>query len=125
MKPLYNEQYYREQLDWFLTHRGTCKFDDCINLEEELNVAMDLYKRAGLPDEALVFIRKAEAQKIADSCKKLLMKELGVVRRITAGASSFGYTCARQEVEAIEDFRARFDFNCLQYADFRKKYDLA
>ena len=44
------------------------------------------------------------------------------VRAVREGRASLGYTTHLQEIRARYEFEARFEFNCLQLADFKKKY---
>lgn len=119
MKATFSEEYYRQFWNKFLEEVPGVHYR---NLEAELERAMRVYHEAGLPEEAIVIIRKMEAQKIADSCRALVLEEMDVVKRINAGEASFGMTTERQETEARFEYITRFEFNCLQLADFRKKY---
>lgn len=121
MKPLYSEEYYRKYWDRFLVpvHGG-----HYINLEGELQTAMDQYRELGMPEEAIPIVEKMEAEKIAAKCRTLVFEELEVLKRVLSGKSSFGMSTERQEIHARHEFRTRFDFNCLQLADFRKKHNL-
>ena len=91
-------------------------------MEADLALLMRGFEEAGLPEEALIVIRKQQAQKIADKVKEMVQEDLSLAKKVDAGTADFGYTTERQETEARFRFRTRFDFNCLQLADFRKKY---
>ena len=121
MKPLYNEDYYRENWDRFMKKVPGKHY---VDLEGDLHKLLDDYREVGVPEEAIKVICKAKAKEIADRCKALVLEELEVVKRIEAGEASFGMTTRRQEIEYRHDYRTRFDFNCLQLADFKKKYQI-
>ena len=121
MKTLFSEEYYRKNWERFIKE---IPGEHYINLEAELKNRMRIYDSIGLPETAIATIRKVEAQKIADTCKKLVMREMQTIKAIDNGEASFGYTTRGQEIKALGDFRTRFEFNCLQYADFKKKYEV-
>lgn len=93
-----------------------------------MNRVMDRYKTVDLPEDvlekALNVVIQIEAEKIAKSAKDLVMEEMAMLKRLEAGQSSFGMISERQEVAARSVLRQRFEFNCLQLADFRKKYNV-
>ena len=122
MKPVFSEEYYRTHWDKFLKR---VPGNDYINLEGELAKVMKSYKEAGMPMEAMQVVEKIEAEKLSVRCKELVMKEMEVVKRINAGKASFGMTTQRQEIEQRGNYIRRFEFNCLQLADFRKNHKLA
>lgn len=119
MKTLYSEQYYRSNWGEFLKR---VPGEYYINLEQELSNRMDTYIGVQLSGEDLNKIRNIEAKKIADSCEAKCRKQMQVLKDIMSGKVSFGYTHRAQEVRARSEFQKRFEFNCLQLADFRKKY---
>lgn len=121
MKPLFGEEYYRKYWSRFLE---PVPGGDFIDLEGELTKRMNRYREAGIPENALQVVEKVEAQKLAARCKELVTKEMGVVRDIEAGRASLGYTTQSQEIHARGELRKRFEFNCLQYRDFRKAHNL-
>ena len=123
MKPLYKEAYYRKYWDEYLKPDNSIG-KHYINLEGDLAGLLDMYREYGVPEEAIIAIKKTKAQELADACKAVVHEELGVLKRILSGESSFGYTSEFQEVRARAEYRERFDFNCLQLADFKKKYGL-
>ena len=93
------------------------------SLEVQRNYApWAAYKNADLTEDALAIVRKIEAQKIVDSCTLLVYEEMKVCKEIEAGKAGFGYTTIGQEISARGEYRKRFEFNCLQLADFKKKY---
>ena len=134
MKPLYSEEYYRNNWEEML---ATARGEHGINLEEEYQYKIEQYKE-GLMDipEALLnginkekfiedFIEKASkkiAEEIIEKATKLVLREMEEVKAIEAGNATLGYTTQIQETRAREEFRKRFDFNCLQLADFKKKH---
>lgn len=122
MKPMFSENYYRKYWDRFLQR---VPGENYINLEEELSRTMRAYIENGMPTEALPVVEKMEAEKLAERCLNLVKKEMETVKRIESGKSSFGMTTELQEIQARADFRKRFEFNCLQLADFRKAHNIA
>ena len=122
MKAQYSEEYYRKNWERFIKKVPSNHY---INLEEELENRMKVYEGIGLPEAVISILRKGEAQKVADACKTLVTKELEMVKGIENGTVSLGYTTLGQEIKARGELRMRFEFNCLQYADFKKKYEVA
>lgn len=121
MKTLHTEQYYREKWYDFLKPTHTEYY---IDMQNELDCNMRTFLDMGFSDEQLEIIRKVEAQKVADACKEKCYKQMNIVKGILDGSISFGYTTQTQEIRARKEFRQRFEFNCLQLADFKKKYGL-
>lgn len=121
MKALFSESYYYTYWEKMLEKIPDQNY---INLEAELSTAMQCYKEANLPTEALLKIQPIEAQKIADKCKALVMRELKTIKELEAGTASLGYTTQRQEIQARGELRKRFEFNCLQLRDFKVKYGI-
>lgn len=122
MKAMHSEQYYRDNWDSFIKKVPGTNY---INLEADMQILMQPFIDAGLPDEAIEILKKQNAQVVVDKCKQLVYSELYVIQRIEAGESSFGYTTEIQENKARSDYRLRFEFNCLQLSDFKKKYGVA
>lgn len=122
MKAQYSEEYYRKNWERFMR---PVPGNHYINLEAELERRMQVYEGIGLPEAMMSILRKGEAQKVADACKALVTKELELVKGLENGTASLGYTTQGQEIKARGELRTRFEFNCLQYADFKKKYEVA
>ena len=125
MKALFTETYYREHWEQFLedAHRFlTTKH--AVDLEGDLAAYMKTYEAAGLPAPVLELLRQQEAQCLADKMAALVHEEMRVIREVEASRASFGYTTYSQEYRKRFEYRTRFEFNCLQLADFRKKYNL-
>ena len=122
-KALFTENYYRENWSRFIEKVPGEQYR---NLEKELQARMAWMSH--IPDgtkmdvTALETIKRIEAKKIADSCEALCRKNMQTLKDLEMGKASLGYTTHRQEHEARFNFRTRFEFNCLQLADFRKKY---
>lgn len=121
MKATFSEEHYRRNWDRFLEK---VPGEHYINLEEALEREMTVYKGAELTEEAIQVIAKLEAQKLADKCLALVMKEMKTVKDLRAGRASLGYTTERQEYKARAELVERFEFNCLQLRDFKAKYGL-
>lgn len=117
MKPMFSEEYYRKNWDRFIKK---VPGSDYINLEEELNHKMSIFK--DLPEEAQKLLVPIKAQEVIEEATKLVYKEMATIKDLEAGKSSFGYTTQGQENQARYELRTRFDFNCLQLADFKKRY---
>ena len=123
MKPLFSKEYYESRWDEFLQPVGTGWREHYVNLEADLERQMAVYENLGIDEKGLDVIRKMEAQKIADNCRVLVLKERDIVKRIENGESTFGLPKA-QEIRQRADFRKRFEFNCLQMRKFKEKYNL-
>lgn len=121
MKALFSEDFYYKFWDMFLE---PVPGDDFINLVGEIQKTENWLRESGIPELAWPVVIKQEAQKLADRCKAMVMREMKTIRDIDAGVASFGYTTHRQEIEARGEFRKRFEFNCLQLRDFKAKYEL-
>ena len=119
MKPLFSEEYYVRNWDRFI---AWVPGDNYIDLEKELEREMKTIRECGLSDSDICKVRRVFADKIAEKCKKIVMKEIETLKGIEAGRISFGYTTESQEIAARKEFRTRFDFNCLQLKYFKKKY---
>lgn len=117
MRSHYSEEHYRQNWERLIKKSNNPNY---INLEAELADRMSIYK--GIPSEALETIRHIEAEKIAETCKVLVMKQMETVKELESGKASLGYTTKFQEVQAMHEIVERFEFNCLQLADFKKKY---
>lgn len=121
MKPLFSENYYRKYWNEFLQR---VPGENYINLEEELTNVMRQYRDYGMPVEALPIVEKMEAEKLAERCLINVKKSLETIKRVECGKSSFGRITELQEIQARAEFKKRFDFNCLQLADFRKAHGI-
>ena len=119
MKSIYSEDFYRTHWAEFLK---PVLGEDYINLEGELETAMRVYRAAKIDEAALSIITKAKAVELADRCKSLVMREMQTVKKLDSGAASFGMRTQWQEREQRKNFIQRFEFNCLQLADFRKTH---
>lgn len=119
MKSTFSEQYYRMNWEKFIK---PIPGEHYINLEYDLKHALEIY--VGLPTEAIEILKKIEAKKIVDKCTEQLKKNMEVVKKLKAGKTSLGYTTQTQEIHAAHELVTRFEFNCLQLADFKKKYGI-
>lgn len=117
MKSLFSEEYYRTNWDRFIKKVPGA---DYVNLEAELEHAMEVF--SGLPTEALEMLKKIEAEKIAEKCRSLVLKEMATIKSLENGEASLGYTTQGQEIKARGNLRTRFEFNCLQLKVFKEKY---
>lgn len=121
MKSLFSEQYYKDHWDEFLKR---VPGDDYINLEADLDRELAVLREAGLTEEHIKMVEHIYAKPIADKCHTLVLKELKTLKAVMAGEAAWGYTTKRQDIEAEYRFRTRFDFNCLQLREFKKKYNI-
>lgn len=119
MKALYSEEHYRKHWDEYIKWTPG---EDYIDLFGSLEKTMQRYRESGMPEEAMPIIEKIEAKALVDECMKIVRRQLTTLKDIEAGKASLGYTTANQETHARCRLRTRFDFNCLQLSDFRKKY---
>ena len=122
MKPFYSEEYYKEFWNKFLV---PVPGEDYINLEGELQSIIDDLLANGMPESAIFAIQKIEVPKLIEKCTKLVLKEMQIIKDVEAGKASFGYTTHLQENQHLYDFRTRFEFNCLQLREFKRKYGYA
>ena len=120
MKTLFSEDYYRSNWERFIKE---VHGEHYINLEAELERSLEIFKE--LPAEAIEMLKKIEAKKIVDKATTLAKKEMTIVKALESGEATLGYTTQIQEIHARAELRQRFEFNCLQLADFRKKYGIA
>jgi len=123
MKSTLSEKYYRDHWNEFM--KPVNKGYDYMNLEKDLEERMKIYDGVGLTEEAIEKIRLIEAERIADTCKKNLYKTMNMIQKINRGEVGLGYTTQFQETQERHRLITRFEFNCLQYADFKKKYAIA
>lgn len=121
MKPLFSEEYYRNNWYKFIQR---VPGENYIDLEGDLARVMRQYIENGMPKEALPIVERMEAEKLVERCLKLVKKEMVTVKQVESGNASFGMTTKLQEIQARADFRKRFEFNCLQLADFRKAHNI-
>ena len=117
MKAQHSEEYFRKYWSELIKKVPGKHY---INLEEELADALKIF--ADLPSEAITILTKAEAERIAAKCTALVKEDMELIKDLEAGKVSLGYTTQSQEVHARHALRERFEFNCLQLADFKKKY---
>lgn len=121
MKAVHSREYYLNNWDHFIQR---VPGDNYFNLEAELEMKMEVYKDAGIPEEALKVITGIEAKKISDKGFAKVREMMAIIKRIEAGKASFGYTTEQQEYSARAEFRQRFEFNCLQLSIFCEKYSI-
>ena len=117
MTAQYSEAYYRKYWNEFLKK---VPGNDYINLEQELAHEMEIFSE--LPDEALTILKSIKAREIAEKCQERLTERMATVKAIENGEANLGYTTQGQEIKARGELVRRFEFNCLQLADFKKKY---
>ena len=115
METRHTEQYYRKYWADYIKPANDPHY---LNLEESLDKYMTIFE--DLPEAALSILRKQEAKRIAEVTTVLLKKDMEIVKQIDT--CSFGYTTMAQEVTAKRRFVERFEFNCLQLADFKKNH---
>ena len=129
MKAMFSEAYYRKFWDELI---APAPGEHYINLEKELADYVADYEKAfavaDIPEDVINRLvdayRAKMAQMIADRATALCKKDMQTLLDIEAGRASWGFISKFQEVEHDREFRRRFEFNCLQLADFRKKYSL-
>jgi hypothetical protein len=117
MKARLSEEYYRKNWDRFI--KGSSS-QDYMNLEKDLIAKMSIFQE--LPEKAIEILTKIKAQEIVDETTKRLYEKMAVIKQIETGNASLGYTTQLQETQARQELVTRFEFNCLQLADFKKKY---
>ena len=119
MKSQHSEKYLRDNWDRLIKKSIV---NDYMNLEEELSDYMKIFDDTELPDSAKDILRKTKAQEIANRAKKVLIDRMNFIKNVNEGNASLGYTTRIQEVQEMHRIVERFEFNCLQLADFNKKY---
>ena len=117
-KTMFTENYYRNMWDR-LAEKYT-KNDP----EKDLEIMMKAYRDLDLPESAKEVILQIEAKRVYDFISDTLKGTLRTLNAILSGKASLGYTTKIQEVQAMNDLREGFEFDCLRLADFRKKYNL-
>lgn len=123
MKALHSKEYYRSIWNEML---ATARGEHGVNLEKELSDKLKSYEETfkEIPKDAaaqaLELIKAQVVKQIIEATTKLVLEEMAVIENIEAGKASFGYTTDSQENEARYNYRIRFEFNCLQLADFKK-----
>lgn len=97
-----------------------------MNLEKDLHDEIKIYEGIeGFPVDALPIMKRKFAEKIATDAEAILKKHMNVVKKIrTADKTgySLGYTSVVQETAARAEYVRRFEFNCWQLAQFKRKY---
>ena len=127
MTSTYTAEYYRSHWEDYMK---PVPGNDYINLEGDLKKQMETYEEAlkSFPEEIreknLAIIRKQKAKAMAETTTAKLKETMAMIKRIKAGKASLGYTTWNQEYSAMRELVDRFEFNCLQLADFRKKYSV-
>lgn len=119
MKSVHSEEYYRKYWDNFMEPTIG---EHYMNLEEELAKEMRYFYEVNASADAIGKVEKMYAERIAKRCHDALIEDKKLYLRIVNKTANFGYTTLRQELEAQGTFLARFEFNCLQLRDFRRKY---
>lgn len=120
-KTLYPEEYYRQNWQRYLEK---VPGDTYINMEADLGLLMKAYEGANIPEKALTVVRGMEAKKVFEYAKGIVLRQRDMVNRLLAGQASLGMISKTQEIHEMHDIRTRFEFNCLQMADFKRKYNL-
>lgn len=120
-RTLYSEEYYRKYWDSFMKK---VPGDTYINMEADLKLLMRAYDGADIPEEALKVIKSMEAQKVLKYAKDIILKQRDMITKLLSGEASLGMISKSQEIHRIHEIRTRFEFNCLQMADFKRKYNL-
>lgn len=115
------ESYYYSYWDEFLRTDGVDR-ETFIDMEKELNQAMQVYNGLGISERELNIFRKYEAQKIAERGREIALRQKAVWRKIQRGDASLGYTTDLQERQAQRRYLERYEFNSLQLRDFKRKY---
>ena len=121
MKAWFSEDYYYTVWDQMLER---VPGEDYRNLEAELERKLAPLQGMQISEQDMLKIKRVYAKPIADSCEALVRKEMKTWRQIEAGEASFGHITESQEYRARADFHKRFEFNCLQLRDFKRKYGL-
>jgi hypothetical protein len=125
MKAVHSEQYYRGIWQELISKRSDSYY---MNLEERMEQAMNQILEAmeGVPAEqrekAVDALKGAQAKRIAEAAEKTIREEMAMVKRVESGKASRGYSDRAQATRYKAQMRIRFEFNCLQLADFKKKY---
>lgn len=123
MKARFTEEHYRKYWDEYLK---PVIGDDYMNLEKDLSREMDIYEKtlANLPDREsnIAKIRMVKAKEIVEKVTPKLKKTMAIIKRIESGNGSLGYTTYSAERRNMAELVQRFEFNCLQLSDFKKKY---
>lgn len=127
MTATFSEEYFRNHWEDYLK---PVHGNDYMNLEGDIKKKMETYEEAlkDFPEEIreknLAIIRKQKAKAMAETTTAKLKETMAMIKRIKAGKASLGYTTWNQEYSAMRELVDRFEFNCLQLADFRKKYSV-
>ena len=121
MKTEYTEGYYRSIWNEMMNGRGARHY---MNFEEDLEALMKPYSQHGFPEQAFEVIRKEMAKRVCSAAKEDLLKIRETVLALRSGNASLGNVSMRDEIVGRHELIQRFEFNCLQLADFKKKYNL-
>ena len=121
MKASHSEKFYRENWEHFIKNTSNVNY---INLEQDLKEALKPYKDLEIPKESFDIITKVEAEKIYKKAVDFCKNEMIVVKKLNTNNCSLGYTTDVQEINNRYELITRFEFNCLQLADFKKKYNI-
>lgn len=114
MKAVHSEKYYRDNYENFIKKTND---NDYMNLESELECELSIFDA-----NVIEKIRPIYAQKIYNKASKTLKERMTTIQDLQSGKSSLGYTTQNQEIHKMNRIVQRFEFNCLQLADFKKKY---
>ena len=113
----YSEEYYKRNWDKLIQET---KDADYINLEDELEYRMQIYKE--LPQEAYKAVEKIEAKKIIDKTNATLKERMKVISSLETGKSDLGYASQMRKVTEMGRIIERFEFNCYQLLVFKKTH---
>ena len=122
MKAIFSEQYWYEKWDEMLV---PAPGEDYINLEAKMDREVAPLDGLGITEAQMWKIRCEYAKPIAAEATALVRKELKTLKDIDSGRAQWGYTTALQEIHHDYEFRQRFEFNCIQLRDFKRKYNIA
>ena len=61
MKPMFSEEYYKENYDRFIKPSNDRHY---VNLNEKLNGKIEALRKNGCPENAITIVKKIEAEKL-------------------------------------------------------------
>ena len=121
MKAQSSEKFYFQYWDDMMERYGEDQ-RFYANLENQLVRALAVYK--DLPEVAVKYVQRMEAENIAKRCKQRMIEMMVMIKRIISGESSLGYISKSQEISARHELIQGFEFTCLVLREFKKKYDI-
>ena len=122
MKARFSEKYWYDKWEQMLI---PVPDENYINLEQMLEDEIKVFKNIEISKDQMELIKQMYAKHIAVKATALVHRELKILKDIDSGKAQWGFTNRTQDINYDYNYRQRFEFNCIQLRDFKRKYKIA